>query len=399
MYGRPGITRLPSPRPVEGGHLRGGRHLLELGDLSGAAAGGADALVRQDPAEGVLRQGPRLPPQLFQHLRGAAALLRLEACEHGIPSLAVPEEAAGEDGGDDDPHAGRRGRRDHRFGGELRDRMVVVVHEQGVELPGRRQPPQQRNCPAGDADEIAHPLLLRRPQPLEGAPRFGYALPAGEVDLVDLRRGQALDAEPPEAALQAAQDRAGAVVEVIGVETDLGRHLHRFARGGQRLPEELLAVAVQGGGVDVVDPQLQGPRHQLAGVLPAPLRVGAADVGSPEADLAHLQSRSAQRPVFHSGFPFPSPSYRPHAPRFAPAHGSAAARVPPAAVSRKTEESREVLPLDQGPLLLAVRLQMGVDDARGAAAPDHAPRAERLGHPGRERPGALEQGRIRGEVV
>src|SRR5206468_490140 len=113
----------------------------------------------------------------------------------------------------------------------------------------------------------------------------------------------AIAAEALETGFEAAPDAVSRVVERLRVIADLGCQVVGLPHALERHPENLFAAAfaVKRGGVDVVDPQLQGATDDLDSVLgreQTPPRA-AVEPGAAEADLTHLPAGSTESPILH----------------------------------------------------------------------------------------------------
>src|SRR3954453_1636581 len=83
----------------------------------------------------------------------------------------------------------------------------------------------------------------------------------GSAELVvQLKQGNAVRAQPLEALLQAALDRAADVHQVVGLDADLGGDVGPWLQGGQMAANRLLggAATIERRGVDQVYPCLDG---------------------------------------------------------------------------------------------------------------------------------------------
>ena len=177
---------------------------------------------------------------------------------------------------------------------------------QRLDRRDRLRAAQLRDVEVRHADVAHEPLGLqlgeRRP------PLLDVLVGIGPVDLVDV---DDVELEPREARLDLAADRVAleAVRDgaVLLVQRRLGEHVRAIVEALQRATHDLLGVAkaVDRGGIDPVDAELDRPpdrRDRLLVVLVAP---GVPPPGAPDrpcaaSDAADLHSRGAERDGPHS---------------------------------------------------------------------------------------------------
>src|SRR5262249_8980469 len=130
------------------------------------------------------------------------------------------------------------------------------------------------------------------------------ALAAHGLDpVVELKEIAALHAEPREARIERARDRAWNVGQVRWVEAELRADIHPRAKGLQYLPKVPLglAVSVRRRCVEVVDPELHRPGDAALALRRRSADDEPADVAAPEPERRYSQTRLAQSSKVHGG--------------------------------------------------------------------------------------------------
>ena len=120
-----------------------------------------------------------------------------------------------------------------------------------------------------------------------------------------------VDSEPFQAGLAGAPDVGGAPVdEVAGAVraphlAELGGENDAMPAAGERPPDELLVVPppVHVGGVQEVDPEIEGAVDHRDGSGVVALSVGPGHRHAAESDRRHLQPVAPEQPVFHRSDP------------------------------------------------------------------------------------------------
>ena len=189
----------------------------------------------------------------------------------------------------------------------------VVANLHCVQLPRVDYSMESFRVPQTGYSIVSHlALVLQRPESVQylsqqvvrgqgGAPSIAL----GGDAVVYLDEVHVVPVQACEALLHRTDQGTPCVRHVLGVEAELGAHVHLGVEGFQGNAQVPLgnAVAVGGSGVEVVNAQLHGPRHR-----PDPLFGFSPDhqpphVAAPEAYLGHFQARAAQDPVFHLYLP------------------------------------------------------------------------------------------------
>ena len=215
------------------------------------------------------------------------------------------EQAAVHRGGADHGHiaAGGGG---HQHVPGLVDQQVVLAEgdhrDEGV-FPGQ-DVAHQHQVGAGETDVLAETLFADFEQGFEGAVLAEDSLPAGLFGFVDLQQVDAVALQAFEAGFEAAPDGVAGVVERLGVVADLGGQVAGLGDALEGDAQHFFAasLAVQGGGVEVVDAQFQGAfDHGHAVLHGLEAELGAAvEPGAAQADFADLPVCLAEASVFHS---------------------------------------------------------------------------------------------------
>src|SRR5262249_53519960 len=157
---------------------------------------------------------------------------------------------------------------------------------------------------AAEADLPLLPELLhRRHHFAEDVGKAQGAGPARRLDpIVELEEVDALHAEPLEARVERARDRAGDVAKVGRVEPELRADLHARPQRPEHLAGVLLglAVAVRRRGVEVVDAELHRPRDRALALGQRAADDEPADVAAAEPERRDPETRLAEISELHA---------------------------------------------------------------------------------------------------
>src|SRR5438309_1501153 len=242
---------------------------------------GGRARLRRVPEEWIVEGAQAGPVRLVVRLRRLARVTPGGVCERALG---------------DNAHLARS----RQGQGEVERFLVRDAHRglQRVEAPAL-DGVARRLAVAAVADVSRQAALAR---PLESADDVAlaqlFARAAVELDQVEVIGGQALDAP-----LDAGEERLGPPVSPApaAAMAALGEEVELAAPRGDGAADELLAVLVALGGVDDVEPGVEGAAQEAADSPAAHALV--ADLRAPEAQDAHHHVGAAEPASLHVSFP------------------------------------------------------------------------------------------------